>query len=87
MQVTAGSTATVRVDVPSGPALNINALPWAQAWVDGKPVGETPIGNYQVSVGTHEVLFRHPDLGERRQTVVVTLKGPARVSVDLRKPQ
>ena len=86
VQVTAGSTATVRVDVPSG-RLNINALPWAQAWVDGKPVGETPIGNYQVSVGTHEVLFRHPDLGERRQTVVVTLKGPARVSVDLRKPQ
>ena len=86
VQVTAGSTATVRVDVPSG-RLNINALPWAQAWVDGKPVGETPIGNYQVSVGTHEVLFRHPDLGERRQTVVVTLKGPARVSVDMRKPQ
>ena len=86
VQVTAGSTATVRVDVPSG-RLNINALPWAQAWVDGKPVGETPIGNYQVSAGTHEVLFRHPDFGERRQTVVVTLKGPARVSVDMRKPQ
>ena len=86
VQVSAGATATIRVDVPSAP-LSINALPWAQAWVDGKPVGETPIGNYQVSVGTHEVLFRHPDLGERRQTVVVTLKGPARVSVDLRKPQ
>jgi hypothetical protein len=37
-----------------------------------------------VSVGTHDIVFRHPDLGERHQTVVVTATEPARVSVDLR---
>ncbi|MBA2260108.1 MAG: PEGA domain-containing protein [Acidobacteria bacterium] len=86
VQVSAGATATIRVDVPSAP-LSINALPWAQAWVDGKLVGETPIGNHKVSVGTHEIIFRHPELGERRQTVTVSLKSPARASVDMRKPQ
>jgi hypothetical protein len=31
------------------------------------------------------VVFRHPELGEQHHTAVVTLKGPARLSVDLRK--
>jgi hypothetical protein len=86
VQVTSGANATLRIEVPNAP-LSINALPWAEVWVDGKRVGETPIGNYQVSVGTHEVVFRHPELGERRQTVTVSLKKPSRVSVDMRKPQ
>ena len=86
VQVSAGTNATIRVDVPHAP-LSINALPWAEAWVDGKRVGETPIGNHRVTVGTHEILFRHPELGERRQMVTVSLKAPARVSVDMRKPQ
>lgn len=86
VEVKAGTKATIHVDVPNAP-LSINALPWAEAWIDGKRVGETPIGNYLIQVGTHEVVFRHPDLGERRQTVTVSLKAPARVSVDMRKSQ
>ena len=86
VQIKPGSHAAIRVDLPTAP-LSINALPWAEAWVDGKRVGETPIGNHLVHVGTHEVVFRHPELGERRQTVTVSLKTPARVSVDMRKPQ
>jgi hypothetical protein len=39
-----------------------------------------------VRLGSHEIVFRHPELGERRQTVIVTLGSPARVSVDMRKP-
>ena len=84
VQVTSGDTAKVRVEVPNAP-LSINALPWAEAWIDGSRIGETPIGNRLVSLGTHEILLRHPELGERRQTVTVTLKAPARVSVDMRK--
>ena len=53
---------------PNG-TLSINAQPWAEVWVDGERVGETPIGNLSRRIGTHEVLFRHPDLGERRETV------------------
>jgi len=30
-------------------------------------------------------VFRHPELGESRQTVTVMLSTPARLSVDMRK--
>jgi hypothetical protein len=86
VEVKPGAVATIRVEVPRAP-LSINALPWAEAWIDGVRVGETPIGNHLVTVGTHDVVFRHPEFGERRQTVTVSLKAPARVSVDMRKPQ
>ena len=86
VQVTAGGSASVRVALPSAP-LSLNAVPWAEVWVDGTRVGETPIGNHLVPIGIHEVVFRHPEFGERRQTVVVSLKTPGRVSVDMRRPR
>jgi serine/threonine-protein kinase len=72
------------VKVPNG-TIALNAIPWAEVWVDGVKAGDTPIGNLNVAVGRHEILFRHPDLGEQRQTVTVGLTAPARVSVDMRK--
>lgn len=84
VEVRPGSTAAVRVDLPNAP-LSINAQPWAEVWVDGNRVGETPIGNHQVRIGSHEIILRHPELGERRQSVTVSLTTPARVSVDMRK--
>ena len=57
-----------------------------EVWIDGEKVGETPMGNLPVTIGTHEILFRHPDLGERRRVTTVTLTAPARVSVDMGKP-
>ena len=53
----------------------------------GDRVGETPIGNVSVPIGPHEIVFRHPELGELRHAATVTMNGPARVSVDLRKKQ
>jgi hypothetical protein len=46
-------------------------------------VGQTPLANLSLALGTHEIVFRHPDLGERKQTIVVTAKGPNRIAVDL----
>ena len=84
VHVTAGKTAATKVDLPTG-ALSINAQPWAEVWIDGERVGETPIGNLSRRIGSHEVVFRHPDLGERRETVVIAVGKPARIGVDLRK--
>ena len=84
LHVTAGKTAAAKIDLPTG-ALSINAQPWAEVWVDGERVGETPIGNLSRRIGTHEVIFKHPDLGERRETVLITVGKPARIGVDLRK--
>lgn len=82
--IQAGRTSAIRLEAPAG-TLNVNALPWAEVWIDNQRVGETPIGNFQAPIGQHEIVFRHPELGERRTTVLVTLKQPARVSMDLRK--
>lgn len=82
--VAPGRVSPVRLDWPTG-TMALNAQPWAEVWVNGKPVGETPIGSFAVPVGTHEVVFRHPQLGEQTVRATVTASAPARVSVDLRR--
>jgi hypothetical protein len=82
--VPAGRTTTIDIPAPSG-RLNVNALPWAEVWVDGRRVGETPLANLELSAGRHEVILRHPTLGEHRRQVIVAAGGPTRLSLDLRK--
>jgi serine/threonine protein kinase len=86
LQVTAGKVTAVKLEMPQG-TISVNAQPWAEVWLDGERIGETPIGNLSVPIGSHSLLFRHPELGEQHHTALVTLKGPARLSVDMRKPQ
>ena len=80
----AGQTATLRIDAPKV-SMSVNARPWADVIIDGAGVGQTPIANLPVTIGSHDVLFRHPQFGDRRQTFVVTAKGPNRIAVDLTK--
>jgi hypothetical protein len=63
--------------------LSLNALPWAEVFVDGERIGETPIGNLVRPIGRHEVIFRHPQLGERHESVVVAAGRTTRLGVDL----
>jgi hypothetical protein len=84
VKIAAGQTASVALPMPPVTVM-LNAAPWAQVWVDGQALGPTPIGNFTTTIGTHEVIFRHPQLGERRLTAVLTLKEPARVAVDMTK--
>jgi len=82
VDVSAGEASRADVTVPTG-TLSVNAVPWSEVFVDGRSVGETPLAGISVLVGAHEIVFRHPDLGERRRTVVVPAGAPAiRVSVD-----
>ena len=83
VQVPAGKVVPLVVDLPKG-VVHLNALPWAEVWIDGARVGETPIGNLAVPIGPHEVVFRHPQFGEKRHAISVTLDAPVRVSVDMR---
>ncbi len=84
VQVAPGKVATVGIELPNG-MVNLNAQPWAEVWIDNKRVGETPIGNLSLPIGPHEVVFRHPQLGEKRQAISVTPSTPVRVSIDMRK--
>jgi hypothetical protein len=79
VEVRGGQVVSVAVSPPNG-RVNINAAPWAEVWVDGRSMGETPIGNLSLPLGEHEVVFRHPQFGEQRKTVVVRLDGVTRVS-------
>ena len=84
VQVAPGRVAPISLELPKG-TVALNAIPWAEVWIDGERVGDTPIGNLPISIGPHEVIFRNPDLGEERHAITVTTAGPARLSVDLRK--
>jgi PEGA domain len=84
VDVKGGEVVQVSVVPPNG-RLSINALPWAEVWIDGKPVGETPLANLSVPLGEHEIVFRHPQLGERRQTALVRQDVVTRVSANLQR--
>jgi hypothetical protein len=75
----AGEITTVTIAVPPG-RISVNAQPWAEVWIDNRSVGETPLANLEIPIGEHEVVFRHPDLGERRQNVIVRGDAVTRVS-------
>ena len=83
--VRSGAATDIRLDLPAV-TLSVNAQPWAEVFVDGERVGETPIGTLSRPVGRHEIVLRHPELGERRRTVTLTTNGPNRISVDMRRP-
>jgi hypothetical protein len=82
--VDAGKPTRLSVTVPNG-TLSVNAVPWAEVFVDGKSIGVTPLGAVAVAVGSHEVVWRHPQLGEKRRTVIVGAQSPSRVSMDMSK--
>jgi hypothetical protein len=81
--VAPGAVTTVPMSWPTG-SLAVNASPWAEVWIDGERVGETPLGKVTLPVGPHELVFRHPELGERRMRAVVRADEPAKVTLDLR---
>ena len=82
VEIAAGKVAPIKIDAPKA-IVSANARPWADVIIDGVNAGQTPLANLQVAIGSHEVVFRHPQLGEQKQTVVVTVKGPNRISADL----
>jgi hypothetical protein len=84
VEVVAGKGLTVSVALPQG-TLNINAQPWAEVFVDGQRIGETPVSQLALPVGTHEVVFRHPQFGERRVPVLVKVGPPGRTFADFTK--
>lgn len=84
VQVVAGRVLPISLDLPTG-SVNLNAAPWAEVWLDGVRVGETPIGNLTVPIGPHEIIFRHPQFGEKRHAVSVTAGVPVRISVEMKQ--
>jgi hypothetical protein len=83
VEVEPGQERSITVQ-PTG-EISLNASPWAEVSIDGKLIGQTPIRT-QVPLGTHEILFKNPEFGERRRTAVVTASAPLSLSVDFKGP-
>jgi hypothetical protein len=84
VQVTAGDVTSLRLDA-LGKA-NFNAVPWAEVWTDGRKIGDTPLANNSLPLGSHEFVFRHPQFGERRVTATIHAGRTTAVAVDFTKP-
>ncbi len=85
-QVRVATGELVRIDVALPQStIHLNALPWAEVWIDGTSVGETPIGNLPLVIGRHEVTFRHPELGEKTVSTLVKAGVPTRLTADFRQ--
>ena len=82
VQVLPGKTVRVSIALPEG-NLSINATPWAEVTVDGRALGETPIANVTLRAGSHELVFRNPQHGELKQTVIVKAGETGRVTVNM----
>jgi hypothetical protein len=51
--------APIGFEWPKG-SVALNAVPWAEVWIDGEKLGETPIGNLSLPIGPHEAVFATP---------------------------
>ncbi len=48
--------------------LTVNALPWAEVELDGRPLGSTPLRRRGISSGRHTLVLRNPNLGNPIRT-------------------
>jgi hypothetical protein len=79
-----GATNKLSVQMPQG-SISVNAVPWAEVWIDGRHVGDTPLGDFAVAAGRHAVTLRHPQLGEKQQQAIVRVGASTAISADLRR--
>lgn len=63
--------------------VNLNAVPWAEVYVDEKFIGQTPIANLRLTVGTHEVKFKNPKYPIKKRNINVEEGTTLDVSADL----
>jgi hypothetical protein len=82
VDIRAGQIVRMNVTMPDG-RVSVNAVPWAQVFINGNAVGDTPLANLPLPVGEHQITFRHPQLGEQTQRVVVKSGALTRVSATL----
>ena len=70
VEIDSGKVESYNVKLPTG-RVNVDAPEGAEVWIEGERVGEGPVQNVSVPIGTREVLVRHSSFGERREFVEV----------------
>ena len=57
VSVAPGRVESLSVKLPMG-SMSVNAVPWAEVWLDGVSVGQTPLIDLPVEIGTHHVRMK-----------------------------
>jgi serine/threonine protein kinase len=72
--------------VPEAPGvLQVAVKPWGTVWVDGRALGDTPLGKIELSAGPHTLRVRHPAYEPLEKAITVRPGQTERVVVDLEK--
>ncbi len=71
IEIEPGATVLRRYSFNDVGYLQVVATPWADVSVDGRRIGQTPMGRVRVTPGAHSVLFSHPDYGSADREVDV----------------
>ena len=83
VDVEPGEVRSITIDAKG--TANLNAQPWAEVWLDGTKLGETPLAGAPVPLGLREFVFKHPQFGERRVSATIKANAAAVVTVDFTK--
>ena len=82
LDVENGRVLSIDLASPRGRVL-VDAVPGTAVFIDGKPVGSTPLANLSIPVGEHQFQFRHPQLGRRTfPALLIRADRLTRVSAD-----
>jgi hypothetical protein len=71
VRIRGGETLTKTYSFSDLGYLQVVVQPWAEVYIDGRYVGQTPFSKIKVTVGKHTVMLRHPQLGEKRAVVEI----------------
>jgi hypothetical protein len=81
VEVKPGVTTSIAITLPNG-VLSVSANEPAVVLVDGQPVGQTPVADYPIKLGTRDIVVRSDAGVEKRFTITATVVQPARLDVD-----
>ena len=85
VEIEPGGIARLSVEVPQS-TLSVTGSIGADVLVDGSKVGETPLTNFQIKIGTREVMVTDPTSGMMRNVTVTVTTRPAHVDIPLTRP-
>jgi hypothetical protein len=83
IDVRPGETTSISLEPPPS-HVSVTAADAATVAIDGEPVGQTPLVDYPVAIGTRDLTVTSASGEVRRRTITVTVQ-PVRIEVDFSK--
>jgi len=83
VEIEPGEVKSINIE-PRG-TVSLNAVPWAEVWLDGRKLGDTPLASTPVALGLREFVFKNPQFPERRVAATIKAGPTSLVTVDFSK--